>query len=480
MSRVRKVITLSIGQGAGILATLGITIVLSRLFTKEDYATYRQTLLAFEFAAPFLMLALPQAMLYFLPISDTREEQNRHLVSNLVLLAILGALLSVFLTFGGNHFLAQRFDNPDLVKTLLLYSPVALFLFPASSFSATMIAYDREKTVLFFSFVSKILLFISVVAVVWWSGSVYWAVGAFALVSTAGAMASIVIMLRQSGWSLPKPELGLFKQHLVYAVPLGVGTMLGALNKGLDKIIVASMCSEQDFAVYVNGAFEIPLLALLTGQIGAVLQPELAKAAKSGSLEEVHGTWSRATSKAALIIFPVTAFGVAFSEEIVTVLFSSAYSASSEVFLVYTLVLPMRVIQFGAIFAAMAMGKLVIYRAGLTLILNGVLSVWLVKQFGMIGAAYATIGVTVIFVLPYCLYFSGKWFRRPVSELLDYRALFKVAIVAIVTVAVIRCVETFCGFEQVFVTLITACAAYGVIVLAIYAKFFGLRKILPR
>ena len=39
----------------------------TRVFTQVDYATYGQTLLSYQFAAPFVVLGLNQALFYFLP-----------------------------------------------------------------------------------------------------------------------------------------------------------------------------------------------------------------------------------------------------------------------------------------------------------------------------------------------------------------------------------------------------------------------------
>ena len=77
---------LASGQALTTLATLIIAVVLSRLFSKADYATYRQTILAYTFAAPFAMLGFQQALYYFLPREQARP--RRVLVENLLLLAV--------------------------------------------------------------------------------------------------------------------------------------------------------------------------------------------------------------------------------------------------------------------------------------------------------------------------------------------------------------------------------------------------------
>ncbi len=66
-SRTAKVVALSTGQALTTVVTLAIAVVLSRIFSKADYATHRQTRLAYLFVAPLLSLGLHQAVFYFLP-----------------------------------------------------------------------------------------------------------------------------------------------------------------------------------------------------------------------------------------------------------------------------------------------------------------------------------------------------------------------------------------------------------------------------
>jgi len=79
-----------------------------------------------------LALGLPQAIYYFLP--GENERPRAVLVENLLLLSFMGGLFSLFL-LGGNRFLAWRFNNPDIAKTLRILVPYPLFMLPASALS---------------------------------------------------------------------------------------------------------------------------------------------------------------------------------------------------------------------------------------------------------------------------------------------------------------------------------------------------------
>jgi O-antigen/teichoic acid export membrane protein len=67
-SRTAKVFSPSLGNALTAVVMLVSSMVLARVLTKYELGTVRQTLLAYQFAAPLLMLGLPQAVFYFLLI----------------------------------------------------------------------------------------------------------------------------------------------------------------------------------------------------------------------------------------------------------------------------------------------------------------------------------------------------------------------------------------------------------------------------
>jgi O-antigen/teichoic acid export membrane protein len=78
-SRSGKVLALSIGSSLSMVASLIFGIVASRWLSKNDYATIRQTFLAYEFIAPVLMLGLPTALYFFFP----KEENKRGVITRI-------------------------------------------------------------------------------------------------------------------------------------------------------------------------------------------------------------------------------------------------------------------------------------------------------------------------------------------------------------------------------------------------------------
>jgi O-antigen/teichoic acid export membrane protein len=428
-SRTFKAGVLASGTFLTTCVRLISAVVLARLLTIYDYATYRQTLLAYAFAAPLLMLGLPQALYYFLP--GEKEQPRSRLADNLILLSIMGALFTLFLLFGGNRLLAWRFKNPDLARTLLVLAPYPLFMLPISAVGACLVARNRVKHAAFFNVLSSVFkLSIILSAVMIWRTPLAAIVGT---VVAAGLILLPALKLMfaccEDGSILPSTD-GMWSQ-LKYAVPLGLAGFIGRISVSLDKIIVSSMCPPEEFAVYVNGAFEIPLIGILTGSVMAVLVPEFVQMYKADRHQDLSELWHRAMIKCSLFIMPVMVFLFLMAPEVIRILFSDKYVDSVHPFRVYLLALPVRITTFGTIFMAAGRNRLVVYRAATGLIVNLVLSIIFVRMMGSIGAAISTVVMVYLWVVPYSLFFISRILKKDILHIMPLGILTKVLAVSI-------------------------------------------------
>ena len=69
--------------------------VVARVLSMHDLATYRQTMLAYNFAMPILTLGIPSAMYYFL--SGAKERQRGIILDNMALLLFMASIFTAFL-----------------------------------------------------------------------------------------------------------------------------------------------------------------------------------------------------------------------------------------------------------------------------------------------------------------------------------------------------------------------------------------------
>jgi O-antigen/teichoic acid export membrane protein len=434
-SRTFKAAILSSGRLLVTLTGLLCAIVLSRLFTKTDYAAYRQTFLAYAFVAPLLTLGLPGALFYFLP--RDKEHGRSILTGNLVLLFLMGCLFALAMWCGGNELLAKRFNNPSLSRLLLIYSPYGLLALPVMAVSACLLSYDRVKALAVYHVASKALFLICVVvlALTWRSTNA--AVSGAVIATFLIFFPAIFLMYRAAAGDDWWPTMTNMWEQLKYGVPLGLAAMVGTISKNLDKVIVSSMCPPEQFAVYVNAAMEIPLIGILTGSVSAVLLPEIVKLYKQGDRSEGLQLWKRAAAKCAIIILPVMCFLMVMAPEVIRVVFSAKYTGSVHPFRVYLLLLPIRTVSWGTMLMAAGKSSWILLKTAMTLILNLILSVILVHQIGYIGAVLATVTVIYVWNIPFNMVAISRVYNVPFWKILPYGVFLKIMLISLAAGAVV-------------------------------------------
>ena len=363
--------------------------ILARVLTIDHYATYRQTLLAYVFISPLLILGLPEVLYYFLPIEKDRARGV--LRENLLLLGIMGVVFSLFLFCGGNRLLAWRFGNPALARTLLIFAPYSLFMLPAVALDSCMLARDKVAQVAIFNVLSRVVLLVIVIAaaLIWRTSTATM----IAVVISAAVTLAPAVALMYSATKGTRSEISWAgaKAQLKLSVPLALAGMVAMLSEHIDKVIVSSMCNLREVAVYMNGAIELPLINVVTASAMCVVLPDLTTCFKDGRLNDLLVLWRRTAEKCLVILAPAMAFVLVLAPELMTVLFSSKYTESAYPLRIYSLMLPLRATQLATLFIATGRSGFVTVAATIGLIINVVLSILFVSWMGPAGAAWATV-----------------------------------------------------------------------------------------
>ncbi len=403
--------------------------VAARVLSKHDYATMRQTMLAYSFIAPLLMLGLPDALYYFLPRAEGRKRGV--IIDNLFLLLILALLFSIFLAAGGYKLLASRFNNPDLSTTLKWMIPYPLYVMPAGILGAVLLTQNRTYLLAKYNVLSAGLLTALTIA------------GVLITKSYSGPLlAQIyfpVLLLPVVLWLVFKNVPGSFswpgrksmKDMLKYAVPLGLAGMIGRIMLETNKIIVSAMCTPEEFANYVNGVIEIPLIGIITGSISAVILVDMTAYVQKGNMTMALELFKKAAVKSAVILFPVMIFLLIAGKSFIVTLYSEKYLESVIPFYIYLFVLPVRIVIYGSALMALGQSRVILFRSILDLTINVILSILLVHLMGYLGAAVATILTLYIWTVPFNLYKIAKGFNVSMLMALPFKPLFRIIIICL-------------------------------------------------
>jgi O-antigen/teichoic acid export membrane protein len=431
-TRTGKVFALSLGGALSMLASLAFSIVGTRWLSKHDYATVRQTFLAYDFVSPLLMLGLPNAIYYFLPRSQ--GSKRGIIIDNIALLVGASAIFSLFIALGGSQLLAMRFNNQDLHRTLQWLIPYPLFLMPVAGFAAVMVCAGHTKTLAGYNVVSQVILAIAGITAIVWSKSYIAPILVRIIIPAIFFPIVLGLIFKSVPGQIRWPKWSLMNEMMRYSIPLGFASMLGSITLQLHSVIVAALCAPEDFAVYINGAMEIPAISIITGSITTVVFAEMAdmcaKGDKLGALKLFHV----ASIKSASILFPIMCFLLVVSKPFIIFLYSVRYYDSITPFIIYLFVLPARIVVYGSALMALGMTRVILIRSIFDLLINCILCFMLVKMIGYIGAAIATILTLYSWTIPFNLVKISYGFGVRWQNILPFKDLFKILLLSILCI----------------------------------------------
>jgi O-antigen/teichoic acid export membrane protein len=430
-SRATKVIALSLGQTFTTLVLLISGMFATRMLTKSDYATLRQTFIAYNFIAPLLMLGLPNALYYFLPRTENRKKTIA--IENMIMLGLLSILFALFMALGGYKYLALRFNNPELVHTLKWMIGYPLYVMPVAILSAVLVI--QGKTILLSSYnvISSIILLAGTIAGLYITHSYSGPLLAQIFLPLLFFPVAFILIWKNAPGEIGIPNRSSMVSMLKYAAPLGLATMMGSLMLQLDKIIVSWMCSPEEFANYVNGAMEIPLIGVITGSISTVLLSDMSTLCYQDKRQEAMLLFRKATQYSAAVLLPVMAFLALTAKPFIVTLYSEKYVESTIPFLIFLLIIPIRTVMYGSALMAIGKSKVILYRSFFDLLINLVLSIILIYFIGYLGAAVATVVTLYGWTVPYNLYHISKGFKVPAGKVLPFPELGKILLISFLT-----------------------------------------------
>ena len=419
VSRSTQTGLLAVGRVSVNLSNILLAAVLSRLFTKEDYGLYREVFFFSVMLAPLFRLGVGNALFYYLP-----QEPNRSrtiLVANLGILTLTATIWAAVFGLGGNVWISELVSSPAIAALLLWLIPYGFLEFPTIGVSPCLTARDRVSWIVPYTATSRLAVVVAVLVSVWWFGTVQSAVIANILSLSVGLVLGLVIMFRVCPEWVGWPNLNEYRRQMAIGVPLCLSAFISGFATALDKLLVSMFHTSEDFAVYVNGAFQLPLVPVLLVSVSTVLMPNMSRLCSEGRDQEALDMFSRAASKTGRIVMAMFAFCFFFADAIIVLLFGEIYEASAIPFRLYLLTLPLRIIHFAPALFAKKKNHEILYGSILILGVNAAVSVPLLFWLGPNGAAWGTVAATYFAEVPFMVWRTSKAYAQRPSQFVPWR-----------------------------------------------------------
>jgi len=315
--------------------------VLSRLLSQEEYGTYRQIWLLITILSQLAVFGLPASISYFIS-GRNKKEQSTYLLQALLIILIT-SIGQVTLLWLLSNKIALLFNNSHLSSVLILSLPIFLIYPYTHVISPTLVAKGRYVAA---ALLNVLYSLITVGGIIISALILPTAINVIVALTIA-VMAYVFIAMLTSISSFSWDKLDISKSRITeqtqYAIPLGLALSVELFSKFTDKIIVSNAVSTNEFSIYMNGAFEIPFVSMISGAALTILFPEFVKLFKSDKKPTIVGHLNESINKTSLILLPIMFFFLLFAREIIVAMYTDRYEDSTIIFTLYLLILPLRV-----------------------------------------------------------------------------------------------------------------------------------------
>lgn len=326
--------------GLGQLFTFALSFVsaaiLSRYFDKSEYGTYRQILYVYTTLQLLFTMGLPSVFAYFIP--RLNQGQQKQLIKGLNRLFIgLGLLFSCALFLLSNP-ISIWLNNPDLALGIKVFSPFPLFTLPAMGVEGIYTAIRKTKDIAFYHVISKLLMLICMVFPVIYFKTSY--IGAIVGWGVASFLTFVyAIHLKNKPYTTIRPELvpNMYKAIFDYSIPLMGAFAFGFAINAADQFYISHYYGTEIFAVFSNGCFSIPIVAMIATSVKNILLPLFSKADANKNFGSIINTYNNAVHECIKLIYPFLVFCVFFANEITLFIYGDKYFESGDYLRLYIL-----------------------------------------------------------------------------------------------------------------------------------------------
>ena len=449
LSLGRRAGWLTLGRLSHTAALLLVGAILSRALSPAEYGQYQRAWVCLNIAIPLFLFGMPVSLSYFLaPAEGTaRDRRAAQHVLLIVLCAALFALGAGALWMG-----AAALSIPVEVQALM---PAAILIgagmIACGFLEPVLIVYGRHR-VLTGSLLLFAALHLTAVLAGWFlGGSLEWifaCLGGSVVLRVVWSYLLLFRLLRPLSLDLVRQPLA---DPLKYAWRVGLRDGIEVLSRFVDKLIFLAFFTTAQFALYHNGAWEIPVVIFVHSLL-AVLLPELRVAYSRGDMGEVLHLMHFAARRVALVLFPAAAFAFSVAPELTSFLFGEHYRDSGAFLRVFLLLLPLRVSTAGLVLLAANRTRAVLLGTAVDLVLAAALGVGLIPWLGTLGPAVALV-VSTACQVGFYNWRAATVIGRPLPEILPWAALGRLALASgAAGLGAALCV----GFESALLNLMTA------------------------
>lgn len=377
-----RTLWVAVGQSMVKVSQIVAALLLVRLLSRDDWSRMALLLSVYIAGSTFGTLNLHQSVVFFFGRVD-RGDRRGVAVQTIGLLAAAGVVTSLVVVAIAPMLAHSSFHLGPATYYLAL---ALLFEIPSLATSQFLIASERTGLSALFDAVFAMLQLAALCLPPLLGHGVESATMAlvgYAVLRLATGIAVTFLVVPGATLRAPRSLIG---EQLRYTLPLAASLGIGALNRGIDKWLVAAI-DGPELGTYAIAAQEVPLVSVVPYAIGAVLATRMVKAFMDGDRERVRAYWLAQTGRMSLVVVPASIAILLVAHEGITLLFTPEYETAVLPFQLYTCILLLRVAEYGLVLRSAGHTRALWICSVALFVANVVFTVPLTYFFGIVGAS---------------------------------------------------------------------------------------------
>jgi O-antigen/teichoic acid export membrane protein len=259
----------------------------------------------------------------------------------------------------------------------------------------------------------------------------------------------------------------LSKELLYFSTPIMLGYVASSVVSNIGTILISSLRSLEEVALYQIALPLSDLLLLISGAITIVLLPVVSELWAKNKKETLSHMLGLLTKALFILIIPLAMIMIAFPENVISMLFGERYLGAANV---------LQILSIGAIFLSLnyilGTSLLGIGKPGLNtkiafiiMLANVILNIIMIPLLGVLGASIALASSNIIgFVI--LSYFARKY----ISLNIQWLNIIKIFICGFLSLLIIFAIKTILitnPWIELAISLVTGFAFYSFLILFI-------------
>lgn len=437
-SKTSATIWLIFANGINFLVTFLSLPFLARTLAVEQYGTYAQFILLSNMGLLVFALGIPSVINVLL---SQNKGDERGIVANVNGILIASVLVCSGIVLGAWGYPGDLMNNPHL-KPLLPYLLVYMAgLIMGAHLPNIAIIFSKVRGVVLIGIAANIIRLLLMALAIYvlesFTGLMFFVVVSQLLQT----MASALYLKKEIGFYRLAADMEMWRRLLKLSAPILLTGLFAFGIIYLDGIIISVLMSTRDFAIYRNGAIEVPFLSTLYLSVASVLLPEISAAFYNNDWERIKSLKKLSSSFIAFFIYPVLIFFIFNGRFFITLYLSHKYVESSLIFSIYNIAVLLRITDYQDILLSSGKTRQILYANLVTFGICVPLNYLFIKYFGVLGgvSSYLISAVMLVIIL---IILSRKVINCRISDLFDFRKLLLITLISGTLSAVcLYCIE---------------------------------------